>query len=164
MAKYTEKQIAELFIQSLEDAKETAKKNEELSQKIKQNLNNFNQDFFTKLNKVNLKLDDSQAKETIKLFNKVSKNVQKGVNLTYFSYSLLLISVIVLGISFYIFYLNIKSKEEIREEYKIELTKKGQYNTKENALYLEKFRYWIKKNPKDSQALNNSIEKYWEKR
>jgi len=164
MAKYTEKQIAELFIQSLEDAKETAKKNKELSQEIKQNLSDFHQTFFTKLNKADLKLDDTQAKETIRFFNKVSKNAQKGVNLTYFSYNLLLISIIVLGISFYIFYLNMKSKEEIREEYKQELTEKGQYNTKENAIYLEKFRYWIKKNPKDSQALNNSIEKYWEKK
>lgn len=164
MAKYTDKQIAELFIQSLEEAKETAKKNEELSFEIKQNLNNFNQDFFIKLNKVNLKLDDSQARETIRNFNKISKNNQKGVNLTYFSYSLLLISIIVLGISFYIFYLNIKSKEEIREEYKQELIEKGQYNNQKNAEFLKKFRHWINKNPNDSKDLFNSIEKYWEKR
>jgi len=164
MAKYTEKQIAELFIQSLEEAKETAKKNEELSLEIKQNLNNFSQDFFIKLNKVNLKLDDSQARETIRNFNKISKNNQKGVDLTYFSYSLLLISIIVLGISFYIFYLNIKSKEEIREEYKQELIEKGQYNNQKNAEFLKKFRHWINKNPNDSKDLFNSIEKYWEKR
>lgn len=164
MAKYTDKQIAELFIQSLEEAKETAKKNEELSFEIKQNLNNFNQDFFIKLNKVNLKLDDSQARETIRNFNKISKNNQKGVDLTYFSYSLLLISIIVLGISFYIFYLNIKSKEEIREEYKQELIEKGQYNNQKNAEFLKKFRHWINKNPNDSKDLFNSIEKYWEKR
>ena len=162
--KYTDKQIAEMFIQSLEEAKETVQKNGKISDKINQDLKNFEKDFFLKLNKAHLTIDDKQAKETIEFFNRTHQNASKGVELTRFAYGLIFISIIVLGINTYLFYLNIQSKEEIREDYKNELIEKGQYNSKDDSEYLKKFRHWISKNPKDSKILNNAIESEWNKK
>ena len=157
MAKHTEKEIYQVFIQSLEEVKDTARKQEEISKNLKSNLENFSNEFFKKANNVHLKLDDSQAKETAVKFEKMLKNAQKGQNLTRFSF-------LVLGINVYFFWINIQSKLDIREEYKKELIEKEQYNNEQDAEFLKKFKHWISKNPNDSKSLNNSIQKEWERK
>ena len=164
MAKHTEKEIYQVFIQSLEEVKDTAKKQEEISKNLKSNLENFSNEFFKKANNIHLKLDDSQAKETAVKFEKMLKNAQKGQNLTRFSFWLIGISVLVLGINVYFFWINIQSKLDIREEYKKELIEKEQYNNEQDAEFLKKFKHWISKNPNDSKSLNNSIQKEWERK
>ena len=48
MAKHTEKEIYQVFIQSLEEVKDTARKQEEISKNLKSNLENFSNEFFKK--------------------------------------------------------------------------------------------------------------------
>lgn len=158
--KFTEKEISLLFIESLEEAKKTAQKNEELEKRLNETLN----DFILKLNKTELSVDDKKAKETIDFFVRTHQNAKKAVNLTRFAYGLIATSVFVLGISFYFNYLQIKTKSEIREEYKQELIEKEQYNNEQDAEFLKKFKHWISKNPNDSKSLNNSIQKEWERK
>ena len=84
--------------------------------------------------------------------------------MTRFSFWLIGISVLVLGINVYVFWINIQSKLDIREEYKQELIEKEQYNNEQDAEFLKKFKHWISKNPNDSKSLNNSIQKEWERK
>jgi len=104
MAKYTDKQIAEIFIQSLEEAKDTAKKNEKLSKEIRTSLDSF----ISKIENTKLSVDDTQAKQTIGSFERLLRDNQKGVNLTRYAYGLIFAAVLVLGISFYFTYLQSK--------------------------------------------------------
>jgi len=154
MAKYTDKQIAEIFIQSLEEAKDTAKKNEKLTKEIEISLDSF----LSKLENTKLSIDDTQAKQTIAYFQKVSEDNQKGVNLTRYAYGLIFAAVLVLGISFYFTYLQIKTKSEIREEYRQELLKKELLIGEQDAEFYKRFWYWVEKNPQDWQKLRNKVE------
>ena len=60
---------------------------------------------------------------------------------------------------FLIYKKGIETKTDIKEEYRKELSEKGQYNTIENAEFLRKFRVWIDKNPNDSNDLFRKVEK-----
>jgi len=164
MSKPSDRQIAEMNIQTLEETKDLMKKNQLQNQKFRKELDDFENNLLKKLNSVDLKVDDRSAKETVEFFKRTHQNALKGFDLTRFAYGLITVSVILLGINGYFFWLNTQTKSEIREEYKQELTQKGQYNAEKDAEYLKKFRYWISKNPKDSKALNQAIEKDWERR
>lgn len=164
MSKPSDRQIAEMNLQTLEETKDLMKKNQLQNQEFRKELEAYKNDFFKKLNNVDLKVDDRSVKETVERFERVLKNASKVVDLTRFAYGLIAVTILVLGVNVYLFWLNIQTKSDIREEYKQELTQKGQYNSEEDAEYLKKFRYWISKNPKDSRALNNSIEKDWKRK
>jgi len=154
MAKYTDKQIAEIFIQSLEEAKDTAKKNEKLTKEIETSLDSF----LYKLENTKLSIDDTQAKQTIAFFQKVSEDNQKGIKLTRYAYGLIFAAVLVLGISFYFTYLQIKTKSEIREEYRQELLKKELLIGEQDAAFYKRFWQWVEKNPQDWQTFRNKVE------
>jgi len=154
--KYTERELSMLFIQSLEEAKETAKKNEELEKRLNEKLN----DFILKLNKTELSVDDKKAKETIDFFVRTHQNAKKAVNLTRFAYGLIGVSVFVLGISVYFNYLQIKTKSEIKEEYKQELIKEHKYNSDKDLQFIKKFNKWVEKNPRDSDKFFKNLENY----
>ena len=153
--KFTEKEISLLFIESLEEAKKTAQKNEELEKRLNGTLN----DFILKLNKTELSVDDKKAKETIEFFVRTHQNAKKAVNLTRFAYGLIATSVFVLGISFYFNYLQIKTKSEIREEYKQELIKEHRYNSDKDLKFIKKFNKWVEKNPNDSDKFFQNLQK-----
>jgi len=153
MAKYTDKQIAEIFIQSLEEAKDTAKKNERLTKEIQTSLDSF----LSSLEKTRLTVDDTQARQTIDYFKRVSQETQKGINLTRYAYALIFAAVLVLGISFYFTYLQIKTKSEIREEYRQELLKKELLIGEQDAEFYKRFWYWVEKNPQDWQKLRDNV-------
>jgi len=164
MSKPSDRQIAEMNLQTLEETKDLMKKNQLQDQEFRKELEAYKNDFFKKLNSVDLKVDDRSVKETVERFERTLQNTSKGVYLTRFAYGLIAVTILVLGVNIYILWLNSQTRSDIREEYKQELTQKGQYNSEEDAEYLKKFRYWISKNPKDSRALNNSIEKNWDRK
>ena len=110
-------------------------------------LSRFKDDLFKNIQEY-IKTSERQAEEL--------KTVKKGINFTYIGLGLILLAVVF----FYFTYsIGFKNKSDIREEYKKELIQNGQYNTQENAIFLEKFNKWIKKNPKDFEKLSNEIDK-----
>lgn len=107
----------------------------------------FKDDLFKNIQEY-IKTSERQAEEL--------KTVKKDINFTYIGLGLILLAVVF----FYFTYsIGFKNKSDIREEYKKELIQNGQYNTQENAIFLEKFNKWIKKNPKDFEKLSNEIDK-----
>jgi len=153
MAKYTDKQIAEIFIQSLEEAKDIAKKNEKLTKEISSSLDNF----LSKIENTKLTVDDTQARKAVNDFKIVSKENQKGINLTRYAYGLISVSILVLGFSFFFNYLQVKTKTEIREEYRRELIEENVLIGKQDAEFYNKFWQWVEKNPQDWQTLKNKV-------
>ena len=110
-------------------------------------LSRFKDDLFKNIQEY-IKTSERQAEEL--------KTVKKDINFTYIGLGLILLAVVF----FYFTYsIGFKNKSDIREEYKKELIQNGQYNTQENAIFLEKFNKWIKKNPKDFEKLSNEIDK-----
>lgn len=110
-------------------------------------LSRFKDDLFKNIQEY-IKTSERQAEEL--------KTVKKGINFIYIGLGLILLAVVF----FYFTYsIGFKNKSDIREEYKKELIQNGQYNTQENAIFLEKFNKWIKKNPKDFEKLSNEIDK-----
>jgi len=154
MAKYTDKQIAEIFIQSLEESKDTVKKQEKIAKEIHQKLD----DFLLKLKNTKPTVDDASVREAIVDFERISTDNQQGINITRFAYGLIFIAVLVLGASFYINYLQSKTKSEIREEYRQELLKKELLIGEQEAGFYRKFWQWVEKNPNDWSRLRNSVE------
>jgi len=154
MAKYTDKQIAEIFIQSLEESKDTVKKQEKVAHGIHQELNAF----LVKLENTRPKVDDASVRQAIVDFNRISTANQQGVNITRFAYGLIFVAVLVLGVSYYFCYLQSKSKSEIIEEYRRDLKKENLLLIKEDSEFIEKLKLWRDKNPNDWERLVNSID------
>lgn len=73
-----------------------------------------------------------------------------------FCAGLCLISLVAL---FLIYKKGIETKTDIKEEYRKELSEKGQYNTLKDAEFLRKFWLWVDKNPNDSQNLFRKVKK-----
>ena len=161
--KTTTEQIQRRFLERLEEnynrelkinLEPFIKANNSFNSNLKSNIENekaflsrFKDDLFKNIQEY-IKTSERQAEEL--------KTVKKDINFTYIGLGLILLAVVF----FYFTYsIGFKNKSDIREEYKKELIQNGQYNTQENAIFLEKFNKWIKKNPKDFEKLSNEIDK-----
>lgn len=160
MAKYTQQQIAEIIIQSLEEAKETAKKNEKASKEISL----VNDELISKLKNTVLSVDNSLAKETIELYKKVSENAQKelkkgreALNYIFYSLGFCFLGLICL---FFAFYIGFQTKSNIQEDYYMELKTQNKIKSSQEKEFIENFVRWSKQNPKESQNIINKIKGY----
>lgn len=158
MAKYTQQQIAEIIIQALEEAKDTAKKNERASAEISR----ANDQLILKLRNTVLSVDDSLAKETVRKFEIASENAQKQLKkgretINYISYS---IGFALLGLIslFFAFYFGIQSKGKVKDDYYLELKSENKLKSPQEQQFLNNFFEWAKKNPNEKNAFLEKIE------
>ena len=74
MSKPSDRQIAEMNIQTLEETKDLMKKNQLQNQKFRKELDDFENNLLKKLNNVDLKVDDRSAKEIVEFFKRTHQN------------------------------------------------------------------------------------------
>lgn len=160
--KTTTEQIQERFLRRLEDNYNRELKinldpfilaNDRFISDLKYTLKNEKQ-FYSDFKQDIIK-NIQECTETLERQKNTIKNAKKGIYFIYIGSGLICLSVLLLYLAFSI---GFKNKSDIREEYKTELIQNGQYNTQENAIFLDKFQRWIKNNPKDSRELLQKIQ------
>lgn len=155
----TSQQLMKLILEESEIISEKIKRLEQLSAQIEQ----FNRNHLEQLKKADIKVDNSGVKQSIDTFRNVVENAnkslerkQKGFNWVLYCAGFCLISLFALVL---IYKKGIETKIDIKEEYRKELSEKGQYNSPKDAEFLKKFKLWIDKNPNDSKELFKKVEK-----
>ena len=153
------KQFLEILIAENKEMSEKIKRMEELASQMEQS----NLRYLNELKRVEIKVDRSGVDQSINAFRNVVKNSNKTIDRTKKDFNWVLFCagfcLIILFALFLIYKKGIETKTDIKEEYRKELSEKGQYNTIENAEFLRKFRVWIDKNPNDSNDLFRKVEK-----
>ena len=153
------KQILEILLAENKEMSEKIKRMEELASQMEQS----NLRYLNELKRVEIKVDRSGVDQSINAFRNVVKNSNKTIDRTKKDFNWVLFCagfcLIILFVLFLIYKKGIETKTDIKEEYRKELSEKGQYNTIENAEFLRKFRVWIDKNPNDSNDLFRKVEK-----
>ena len=153
------KQILEILLAENKEMSEKIKRMEELASQMEQS----NLRYLNELKRVEIKVDRSGVDQSINAFRNVVKNSNKTIDRTKKDFNWVLFCagfcLIMLFALFLIYKKGIETKTDIKEEYRKELSEKGQYNTIENAEFLRKFRVWIDKNPNDSNDLFRKVEK-----
>lgn len=125
--------------------------NNELESKLEEQksfLSRFEKDIFKTV---------KESADALESKNNELKTPNRAINLFYVNIGIMFVSIFLLHLAYSI---GFENKSDIREEYKNELIKNGQYNSKENAIFLDKFDKWIQKNPKDSKKLFIEIQKF----
>ena len=153
------KQFLEILLAENKEMSEKIKRMEELASQMEQS----NLRYLNELKRVEIKVDRSGVDQSINAFRNVVKNSNKTIDRTKKDFNWVLFCagfcLIILFALFLIYKKGIETKTDIKEEYRKELSEKGQYNTIENAEFLRKFRVWIYKNPNDSNDLFRKVEK-----
>ena len=153
------KQFLEILLAENKEMSEKIKRMEELASQMEQS----NLRYLNELKRVEIKVDRSGVDQSINAFRNVVKNSNKTIDRTKKDFNWVLFCagfcLIILFALFLIYKKGIETKTDIKEEYRKELSEKGQYNTIENAEFLRKFRLWIDKNPNDSNDLFRKVEK-----
>ena len=153
------KQFLEILLAENKEMSEKIKRMEELASQMEQS----NLRYLNELKRVEIKVDRSGVDQSINAFRNVVKNSNKTIDRTKKDFNWVLFCagfcLIILFALFLIYKKGIENKTDIKEEYRKELSEKGQYNTIENAEFLRKFRVWIDKNPNDSNDLFRKVEK-----
>ena len=155
----TSQQLMKLVLEESEIISDKIKRLEQLSAQIEQ----ANRNHLEQLKRADIKVDNSGVNRSVAELERVAEKAvksiqttQKGFNWMLYCASFCLISLFALVL---IYKKGIETKIDIKEEYRKELSEKGQYNTIENAEFLRKFRVWIDKNPNDSNDLFRKVEK-----
>lgn len=155
----TSQQLMKMILEESKEISDKIKRLEQLAAQIEQS----NQNYLDELKRTDIKVDNSGVKQSIETFNNVVENANKTLDRTQKGFSTVLycagFCLISLFALFLIYKKGIETKTDIKEEYRKELSEKGQYNTIENAEFLRKFRVWIDKNPNDSNDLFRKVEK-----
>ena len=155
----TSQQLMKMILEESKEISDKIKRLEQLAAQIEQS----NQNYLDELKRTDIKVDNSGVKQSIETFNNVVENANKTLDRTQKGFSTVLycagFCLIILFALFLIYKKGIETKTDIKEEYRKELSEKGQYNTIENAEFLRKFRVWIDKNPNDSNDLFRKVEK-----
>ena len=153
------KQFLEILLAENKEMSKKIKRMEELASQMEQS----NLRYLNELKRVEIKVDRSGVDQSINAFRNVVKNSNKTIDRTKKDFNWVLFCagfcLIILFALFLIYKKGIETKTDIKEEYRKELSEKGQYNTIENAEFLRKFRVWIDKNPNDSNDLFRKVEK-----
>ncbi|WP_312067596.1 hypothetical protein [Empedobacter sp.] len=153
------KHFLEILLDENKEMSDKIKRMEELASQMEQS----NVRYLNELKRTQIKVDDSGVKQSIDTFRNVVENANKTIDRTQKKFKVTLYSVVFCAIGlaslFFTFKYGISIKSDIKEQYRNELIKNGQYNTPENAEFLRKFRVWIEKNPNDSNDLFRKVEK-----
>ncbi len=155
----TSQQLMKLILEESEIISDKIKRLEQLSAQIEQS----NRNHLEQLKRTDIKVDNSGVKQSIDTFRNVVENAnkslerkQKGFNWILYCAGFCLISLFALVL---IYKKGIETKIDIKEEYRKELSEKGQYNTLKDAEFYNKFWLWVDKNPNDSKELFKKVNK-----
>ena len=153
------KEILEMILSANEEFSKNAQRMEQLASQIEQS----NQRYLNELKRTQIRVDSSGVDQSIDTFRNVVENANKSLEKTKKGINCVLYQVVfcTIGLAalFFTFKYGISIKSDIKEQYRNELIKNGQYNTPENAEFLRKFRLWIDKNPNDSKDLFRKVER-----
>ena len=155
----TSQQLMKLILEESEIISEKIKRLEQLSAQIEQ----ANRNHLEQLKRADIKVDNSGVNRSVAELERVAEKAvksiqttQKEINWMLYCASFCLISLFALVL---IYKKGIETKIDIKEEYRKELSKKGQYNTLKDAEFYNKFWLWVDKNPNDSKELFREVNK-----
>lgn len=108
-------------------------------------------------------MDNSGVNRSIAELERVAEKTVKSIQTTKKDARFIYYSVIFCAVGLIAFFLTFKYgidiKADIKEDYRKELSEKGQYNSPKDAEFLKKFKLWIDKNPNDSKVLFREVDK-----
>ena len=153
------KEFLEIFLAESKEISDKIKRLELLASQIEQS----NQQYLSELKRTDIKVDNSGVKQSIDTFRNVVETANKTIDRTQKRFNVLLYSVIFCAIGlaslFFAFRFGFQAKSEIRNEFYNELNNENRILSKEDALFIQKFRKWKWKNPKDNKKLMIEVEK-----
>jgi len=153
------KEFLEIFLAESKEISDKIKRLELLASQIEQS----NQQYLSELKRTDIKVDNSGVKQSIDTFRNVVETANKTIDRTQKRFNVVLYSVIFCAIGlaslFFAFRFGFQAKSEIRNEFYNELNNENRILSKEDALFIQKFRKWKLKNPKDNKKLMIEVEK-----
>lgn len=153
------KQLLEILLNTNEEISDKIKRLEQLSAQIEQS----NRNHLEELKETDIKVDNSGVNKSITELERVAEKTKKAIKTTQKEARFIYYSVIFCAVGLIAFFLTFKYgidiKADIKEDYRKELSEKGQYNSPKDAEFLKKFKLWIDKNPKDSKELFREVDK-----
>lgn len=155
----TSQQLMKMILEESEEISNKIKRLEQLSAQIEQS----NQRYLSEFKRIDIKVDNSGVKQSIGELERVAEKTKKAIENTQKRFNVVLYSVVFCAIGlaslFFAFRFGFQAKSEIRNEFYNELNNKNRILSKEDALFIQKFRKWKWKNPKDNKKLMIEVEK-----
>ena len=155
----TSQQLMKMILEESEIISDKIKRLEQLSTQIEQS----NQQYLNELKRTDIKVDNSGVKQSIVELERVAEKTKKAIENTQKRFNVVLYSVVFCAIGlaslFFAFRFGFQAKSEIRNEFYNELNNENRILSKEDALFIQKFRKWKWKNPKDNKKLMIEVEK-----
>ncbi len=155
----TSQQLMKMILEESEEISNKIKRLEQLSAQIEQS----NQRYLSEFKRIDIKVDNSGVKQSIGELERVAEKTKKAIENTQKRFNVVLYSVVFCAIGlaslFFAFRFGFQAKSEIRNEYYNELNNENRILSKDDALFIQKFRKWKWKNPKDNKKLMIEVEK-----
>ena len=155
----TSQQLMKMILEESEIISDKIKRLEQLSDQIEQS----NQQYLNELKRTDIKVDRSGVDQSIGELERVAEKTKKAIENTQKRFNVVLYSVVFCAIGlaslFFAFRFGFQAKSEIRNEFYNELNNENRILSKEDALFIQKFRKWKWKNPKDNKKLMIEVEK-----
>lgn len=153
------KEFLEIFLAESKEISDKIKRLEQLASQIEQS----NQRHLSGVKQTEIKVDRSGVDQSIDTFKNVVENANKSLDKTQKRFNVTLYSVVFCAIGlaalFFAFRFGFQAKSEIRNEFYNELNSKRRILSEKDAVFMQKFRKWIDKNPNDSNDLFKKVEK-----
>ena len=155
----TSQQLMKMILEESEIISDKIKRLEQLSDQIEQS----NQQYLNELKRTDIKVDRSGVDQSVGELERVAEKTKKAIENTQKRFNVVLYSVVFCAIGlaslFFAFRFGFQAKSEIRNEFYNELNNENRILSKEDALFIQKFRKWKLKNPKDNKKLMIEVEK-----
>lgn len=155
----TNQQLMKMILEESEEISNKIKRLEQLSAQIEQSQQNY----LNELKRTEIRVDDSGVKQSIDTFKNVVENANKTIDRTQKRFNVTLYWVVFCAIGlaslFFAFRFGFQAKSEIRNEFYNELNSENRILSKDDAIFIQKFRKWADKNPNDSDDLFKKVEK-----
>lgn len=153
------KEFLEIFLAESKEISDKIKRLEQLYGQVEQS----NLLYINELKKAEIKVDRSGVDQSIGELERVAEKTKKTIENTHKGFNVVLYSVVFCAIGlaafFFVFRFGFQAKSEIRNEFYNELNNENRILSKEDALFIQKFRKWKLKNPKDNKKLMIEVEK-----
>ena len=155
----TSQQLMKLILEESEIISDKIKRLEQLSAQIEQS----NRNYLEQLKRTDIKVDNSGVNKSIAELERVAEKTVKSIQTTQKGFNWVLYTAVFSAISlaalFFAFRFGFQAKSEIRNEYYNELNDENRILSKDDAVFIQKFRIWKSKNPKDNKKLMIEVEK-----
>lgn len=155
----TSQQLMKMILEESEIISDKIRRLEQLSDQIEQS----NQQYLNEFKRIDIKVDRSGVDQSIGELERMAEKTKKAIENTQKRLNVVLYSVVFCAIGlaslFFAFRFGFQAKSEIRNEFYNELNNENRILSKEDALFIQKFRKWKWKNPKDNKKLMIEVEK-----